>query len=229
MKPRHWYNVPARHVDTVFILAVLTAASLVLALAAWVAWGHQQAELRALRAETPDLLISDIRVDGYNGLQLVVEQAPPIHAIFVTGFPDPVLEADARSLGADFLLKPVVPRALLALVEQRLQAGDAEPKPIRRWKRTAVAGEIGALVAASRARIVDVSYGGLRIALDAADAQTLPQSFSVRVPVSPAPLNVDLVWKQPQAEGLWLCGLAVAESHRPAWRQAIEHFPSAAA
>jgi hypothetical protein len=42
-------------------------------------------------------------------------------------------------------------------------------------------------------------------------------------------MNVDLVWKRPEAEGLWLCGLAVAESHRPAWRQAIEHFPSAAA
>jgi len=187
------------------------------------------AGMRALRAEAPDLLISDIRVDGYNGLQLVVEQSPPVQAIFVTGFPDPVLEADARRLGADFLLKPVAPRALLELVEQRLRDGhaDAEPKPIRRWPRTAIAGDVAAQVATSNARIVDVSNGGLRIVIDAAGAETLPPSFTVRVPASPAALDVDLVWKRPQAEGLWLCGLAVTESHQPAWLQVIAQLPAA--
>jgi CheY-like chemotaxis protein len=184
------------------------------------------AGLKALRAETPDLLISDIRVAGYNGLQLVVEQTPPVRAIFVTGFPDPVLAADARSLGADFLLKPIAPRALLALVDQRL--GGAAPqqdasKPIRRWPRMAIPGDIAAQVAASQARIIDVSYGGLRIAIDATGAKTLPPSFSVRVPVSEAaPLDVDLVWKLPHADGEWLCGLAIAESHQSAWRQVID-------
>jgi DNA-binding response OmpR family regulator len=189
--------------------------------------------LRALRAATPDLLISDIRVDGYNGLQLVVEQSPPIQAIFVTGFPDPVLEADARRMGADFLLKPVEPRALLALVQQRLLRGhteaEAEAKPIRRWPRKVVGGAVAAQVAASNARIIDVSYGGLRIVIDAAGAETLPRSFTVRVPESPAALDVDLVWKLPQAEGLWLCGLAVSELHQPAWQQVVQQLPSAAA
>ena len=193
--------------------------------------GTVPAGLQALRTGTPDLLISDIRVDGYNGLQLVVEQSPPVPAIFVTGFPDAVLEADARRLGADFMLKPVAPQALLALVRQRLQEAhpEAEAKPIRRWPRTTIAGDVAAQVAASKARIIDVSYGGLRIVIDAAGAETLPQSFTVRVPASPAALDVDLVWKLPQAEGLWLCGLAVSELHQPAWRQVVEQLPSAAA
>ncbi len=191
--------------------------------------GTVPAGLAALRAETPDLLIADIRVDGYNGLQLVVEQSPPVRAIFVTGFPDPVLEADARRLGADFMLKPVAPQALLALVQQRLGDAEEDVKPIRRWPRTTVVGEVAAQVAASNARIIDVSYGGLRIVIDAAGAETLPRSFTVRVPASPAALDVDLVWKLPQAEGLWLCGLAVTESHQPAWRQVVEQLPSAAA
>ena len=191
--------------------------------------GTVPAGLRILRTETPDLLIADIRVDGYNGLQLVVEQSPTVKAIFVTGFPDAVLEADARRLGADFLLKPVMPRALLALVAQRLSDAlpYAEPKPIRRWPRTVVAGDIAAQVAATSARIVDVSNGGLRIVIDAAGAETLPPSFTVRVPASPAALDVDLVWKLPQAEGLWLCGLAVTESHQPAWLQVIAQLPAA--
>ena len=81
----------------------------------------------------------------------------------------------------------------------------------------------------SNARVVDVSYGGLRIVIDAASAETLPQSFTVRMPASPAALDVDLVWKRPQTEGLWLCGLAVTESHQQAWRQVVEQLPSAAA
>ena len=81
----------------------------------------------------------------------------------------------------------------------------------------------------SNARVVDVSYGGLRIVIDAASAETLPQSFTVRMPASPAVLDVDLVWKHPQTEGLWLCGLAVTESHQQAWRQVVEQLPSAAA
>jgi hypothetical protein len=39
----------------------------------------------------------------------------------MTGFPDPVLEAQARQFGAIFLLKPFTSGVLLALVEERLR------------------------------------------------------------------------------------------------------------
>ena len=46
----------------------------------------------------------------------------PIPAIVVTGYPDRSIEADARKMCAEFLLKPISPASLLALVQQKLEA-----------------------------------------------------------------------------------------------------------
>ena len=66
---------------------------------------------RILRTNPPDLLIADVRLGPFNGLQLVISSPQPIPAIIITGFADPVLEADARRRGADYVLKPVSPGA----------------------------------------------------------------------------------------------------------------------
>ena len=69
----------------------------------------------------PDLLITDIRLGAFNGLQLIAMSPRPIPAIVTTGFPDPVLEAEARQFGARFLLKPIEPAGLLTLVAELLR------------------------------------------------------------------------------------------------------------
>jgi DNA-binding response OmpR family regulator len=74
----------------------------------------------ALADWAPDLLITDVRLGEFNGLHLIVTNRRPIPAVIITGFADPVLEADARQLGADYLVKPVSPSALIALVRERL-------------------------------------------------------------------------------------------------------------
>ena len=71
---------------------------------------------RLLREQAPDLLIADVRLGDFNGLQLVID-APALPSIIVTGFPDPMLEAEALRLGAHFLTKPIAPHQLLALIE----------------------------------------------------------------------------------------------------------------
>jgi DNA-binding response OmpR family regulator len=76
--------------------------------------------LRILRTTPPDLLITDIRLEAYNGLQLILHRSHSIPTIVITGFADPVLEAEARRSGAAYLLKPVEPRDLLALVAEKL-------------------------------------------------------------------------------------------------------------
>ena len=76
---------------------------------------------RALAKRKFDLVISDVRVAGHNGLQIAVASARPMRAIFVTAFPDPTLEAEARRVGADFLLKPVPPSTLFAVIEEKLR------------------------------------------------------------------------------------------------------------
>lgn len=74
-----------------------------------------------LEEASPDLLITDVRLGAFNGLQLLAMSPRPIPTIVTTGFPDPVLEAEARQLGAKFLLKPVEPADLLALVAELLR------------------------------------------------------------------------------------------------------------
>lgn len=76
---------------------------------------------RALEEGAPDLLITDVRLGEFNGLQLVAMSPKPIPAIVVTAFIDPALELDARRLGAHYLAKPIEPATLLALVEELLR------------------------------------------------------------------------------------------------------------
>ena len=81
--------------------------------------------MQALETEHPDLLIVDVRLGEYNGLQLVIAAEGRIPAIVLTGYADPVLEGDARHEGAEYLVKPVDPRALLAVVKDMLASRHA--------------------------------------------------------------------------------------------------------
>ena len=76
--------------------------------------------LHALEAEHLDLLIVDVRLGEYNGLQLVIAAEGRIPAIVLTGYADSVLEDDARHEGAEYLVKPVEPPALLAVMKEMI-------------------------------------------------------------------------------------------------------------
>jgi len=76
--------------------------------------------LQALEAEHPDLLIVDVRLGEYNGLQLVIASDRKVPVIVLTGYADPVLEGGARHEGAEYLVKPVEPAKLLFLIERML-------------------------------------------------------------------------------------------------------------
>lgn len=78
---------------------------------------------KKIDAEAPDLLIVDIRLGPYNGLHLVVRERlahPERPVIITTGFPDALLEAEARRYGAEFLEKPIRSADLIALVKKLL-------------------------------------------------------------------------------------------------------------
>lgn len=80
------------------------------------------ADARCLLSHVPvDLLVVDVRLGEYNGLQLIVLArtlpSPPA-AIVTSGFADRVLENEARQLGAPFLLKPIDPPRFLALIDR---------------------------------------------------------------------------------------------------------------
>jgi DNA-binding NtrC family response regulator len=88
---------------------------------------------RAIRESQPDLMIVDVRLGPFNGLQLIAASKVTIPAIVLTGFDDPVLRRDAAAVGAAaYVVKPVVPDQLYALLEQQLA-------PSRRNERAAAA------------------------------------------------------------------------------------------
>lgn len=64
----------------------------------------------ALSTETADLLVTDVRLGPFNGLQLVVlakAEKPEMPAMVLTGYDDPVLRGEASASGASFHLKPM--------------------------------------------------------------------------------------------------------------------------
>lgn len=89
-----------------------------------IAAGTFQEGMQALHSEKPDFLIVDVRLGEYNGLQLVIETDKRIPAIVLTGYADRVIEEDARHEGAEYMVKPVEPSALLGLMDLMLASRD---------------------------------------------------------------------------------------------------------
>lgn len=161
-----------------------------------------------LRDSPPDLLIADVRLGSFNGLQLVISGSNRIPAIIITGYDDAVLEAEARRSGAEYLVKPFDAEMLLTLIRQKLgQAPVTEFSVPRRWWRKAVTG-LMAHVDEHPARIVDVSYGGVRFEVRAGESGEVPDRFQLRLP-NDMSLQADLVWKNMLNNDMWVCGAAV--------------------
>jgi DNA-binding response OmpR family regulator len=171
---------------------------------------------RFLRSTPPDLLIADVRLGPFNGLQLVISSPKPIPAIIITGFADPVLEADARRRGADYVLKPVSPARLLELVAQKLSASRPGFGIPRRWERKQVLGGLNASVGDEPARIVEISYGGVRFEINRQNESALPASFSIKLPSAQLSVQARLVWKNLIGDQTWLCGAVLAQES-PEW------------
>jgi DNA-binding response OmpR family regulator len=67
----------------------------------------------------PSMLVTEIRLGAYNGLQLAYRgksMKPPMTIVLTSAYRDPVLERDVARIGATFVLKPVTPRDFLAAV-----------------------------------------------------------------------------------------------------------------
>lgn len=83
-----------------------------------------------LERESFDLLISDIRMPGISGLE-VLERAkatsPQIRVVLITGFGTPQMLTRAQQSGADRILtKPFNPMELLAAVRESLPRWNGE-------------------------------------------------------------------------------------------------------
>lgn len=74
---------------------------------------------RALAAAPPDILVTDIRLGAYNGLQLALQMRdlrPEGPIVALSAFDDAMLRQQAAACSAQYLLKPVVAAELLGLI-----------------------------------------------------------------------------------------------------------------
>jgi DNA-binding response OmpR family regulator len=73
----------------------------------------------------PDIVITDVRLGAFNGLQLAMlarDVRPEARIVVFSGFDDPVLKEEARRIGATYLVKPISGRTLI----EELQTADRE-------------------------------------------------------------------------------------------------------
>ena len=176
-----------------------------------------------IASDPPDVLITELRLGAFNGLHLVIRSRshnPKTVAIIHTAFPDPVLEAEARRLGAEFLARPVEPAALLTVVSQRLR----ETSDRRAYPRKQASGSLEVEIAGRRASLVDLSYEGFQIELPEGE---LPSPFEIRLPSYGVSVKAKVVWAHRSSTRLdtLLCGATVSEldeTTAPAWRRAVD-------
>jgi DNA-binding NtrC family response regulator len=79
-------------------------------------------------AMMPDLLITDVRLGVYNGLQLLMRGRmvnPRLQAIVITGYADQIVRREAVYLHAEHLEKPVDADRLLQVVSDALRSATA--------------------------------------------------------------------------------------------------------
>ena len=75
-----------------------------------------------VKKEQPDLLITDIRMPGLNGLELMRKlraEENPVGVVFISGYAEFEYAREAISLGAfDYLLKPIEEESLTAILSR---------------------------------------------------------------------------------------------------------------
>jgi DNA-binding response OmpR family regulator len=93
--------------------------------------------LTAARAKSPDLLISDVEMPGFSGIDLAIQmraQYPTCKILLFSGRPatsDLVDAARAQGHDFDLLLKPILPTELLSEIRKRLAARAISPRRLK--------------------------------------------------------------------------------------------------
>jgi DNA-binding response OmpR family regulator len=182
---------------------------------------------RQLAVDSPDLLVTAVRLGPFNGLHLVLRCRGdyPYLPMIVTGEEqDPLLADEVTRYGARFVPKSLEPERFLRLVSEVL-AGRSSQGPLRdrRWPRKPAG--LPATVSQAPARVVDLSYGGLRLELEGSPAD-VKEPIDVDFPTLGLSIKAVPRWTKPvQAQSSWWCGAEVAPENaeaRQTWREMVD-------
>jgi DNA-binding response OmpR family regulator len=179
---------------------------------------------RLLSLSSYDLLIADVRLRGFNGIDLIRQATrdyPDMASIIITGYDEPMMELEAGRYGSKFVRKPIQPAAFLETVDDSLR----DVRRQRRWPRKRVIDGFRVTADGKPAAVVDVCYGGLRLELPA--SESLPPTFDVEVAGIGLHLVVEPVWSRAAGNDRLLCGAALTSDSTPAartWRAIVDRL-----
>jgi DNA-binding LytR/AlgR family response regulator len=182
-----------------------------------------------LLSASPDIVVADVRLGEYNGLQLATYSAfhrPSTRFVITHHVFDPVLAADAERLQAIYVVK-TESRDELRETAQRLAAELSKaPAAVRRWQRKPAPAGTVAAVAASTASVLDVSYGGVRLEVRREHGTELPRQVDIQFPELGLSLMGHRVWTGPESiSGSRTCGVAfddVDDTTLGRWREFVD-------
>ncbi|HET7617035.1 MAG TPA: response regulator [Vicinamibacterales bacterium] len=170
-----------------------------------------------------DLMIVPMRVGTASGLQMILAcrtKHPELAGMIITEQDPHVLDMDAWRHGIAVISSAADAESFLMVVAEQI----AGIKRRQRWPRKRVMDQIPVNVAGSSGRVVDVSYGGLRMELPSADS-TLPARVTIDLPELRLRIRAQLVWSARGEDGTsYVCGVAVAEDAGTTlrWRQFVD-------
>jgi DNA-binding response OmpR family regulator len=178
--------------------------------------------IRRLDQIAPDLLITDVRLGGFNGLHLVIRSQttrPKMRSILLDRVHDPVVARDAQRYGAIYLGGPVS----ITVISEHISKLLNESGPQRRWPRKQPIKGLVFHVARRSARVIDISYGGIRLELP--PAETIPAKFRMAIPGFEGVFRAKPVWSRYTPVGSISCGAELLEANPQViaqWRQLVD-------
>ena len=174
--------------------------------------------LTIARSEPLDAIVLDVMMPGMDGWEVCrrLRDDPAttrIPVLLLTSLDGVEAAAPGHRAGAAaVLMKPCPAERLAIAIDAAVRTSRHEEfadRTTRRWRRKAVAKAIPTYVEESPARILDVSYGGVRVEIESA-TDDIPEAFDVSFPTSDVAVHVEVVWKSRRTAGYWHCGARVA-------------------
>jgi DNA-binding response OmpR family regulator len=176
-----------------------------------------------LESVTPDLLIADIRLERFNGLQLAIRSHfdhPDIPVIVTHVHEDALVEAEAKRFGVSFIAAPLDNPNFLTTVRSLVANRRVAQRPIRRWLRKPVPGIIEVNVADGRAQLVDMSYGGVRLVFER--PRKIPSTFDITLPPFGVTVQANRIWTREDYDHHLACGAEVVKATESDWRRFVD-------
>jgi DNA-binding response OmpR family regulator len=189
---------------------------------------HQAKQL--LEANSPDLLITEIRLGAFNGLHLAVRREmlqPHSASIVATAYADRMLEHEARAMNVPVVFKPIDAGELLSLVDKMLSPHPNQPASIfRKWPRRRITGGFDATAGGTPAVVLNVSDDGVGLEIYESSVDMVPATFELAIPAFGFAVSASSVWKSIDGRsGIVRCGAMLVpgdETMVGAWREFVD-------